>query len=46
MNYLKLDSHKLMYHPKEVANWLEGKTTYPIYVEISPSGKCNFRLLL
>ncbi len=44
----KIDSHKLMYHPSRVGQWLDAETdwrklkkVYPIYVEISPSGICN-----
>jgi len=32
-----------MYHVPRVNDWLEGKLTYPIYAEISPSGSCNHR---
>lgn len=39
----KLDSHKLIYHPCEVARWLQGEEIYPIEIEISPSGTCNHR---
>ena len=39
----KLDSHKLMFHPCEVARWLHGEEIYPIEIEISPSGTCNHR---
>lgn len=45
MNDLKLDNHKLMYHPREVVNWLDNKITYPIYIEISPSGRCLHRCI-
>ncbi len=45
-----VDSHKLMYHPERIAQWLKGydawetvKSIYPIYVEISPTGICNHR---
>lgn len=39
----RLDSHKLMFHPQRVAQWLASETIYPIYIEISPSGACNHR---
>jgi len=46
----RIDSHKLMFHPRRVADWLEArnnpelaKKLYPIYVEISPVGFCNHR---
>lgn len=45
MEELRIDSHKLFYHPKAVSEWLEGKTIYPITVEVSPSGACNFRCI-
>lgn len=45
-----IDSHKLIYHPKRVASWLQGhtewetaRTIYPLYVEIAPIGACNHR---
>ena len=41
----KLDSHKLIYHPCEVARWLNGQEIYPIEIEISPSGACNHRCI-
>ncbi len=40
---IKMDSHKLIYHPQTVADWLKGKNIYPIEIEISPSGACNHR---
>jgi len=39
----RIDSHKLMFHPKRVADWLAGGPIYPLYAEISPSGACNHR---
>lgn len=39
----RLDSHKLACHPCEVGRWCQGKKTYPIEIEISPSGACNHR---
>jgi len=45
MDRFKIDSHKLIYHPQRVCQWLEGKNIYPIYVEIAPSGACNHRCI-
>lgn len=48
MDKLRLDGQKLEFHPKRVAQWLDGrddwekaKKLYPIYLEVSPSGGCN-----
>ncbi len=38
-----LDSHRLMYHPERVAAWLNDEEIYPLYVEIGPSSRCNYR---
>lgn len=40
---IRMDSHKLIYHPDVVARWLKGENIYPIEIEISPSGTCNHR---
>lgn len=40
---LRMDSHKLMFHPIRVADWLKGRNIYPIEAEVSPSGTCNHR---
>jgi len=39
----RMDSHKLFFHPRRVADWLDGSCIYPLYMEISPSGACNHR---
>ncbi len=41
----RIDSHKLLYHPQKVSDWLNNKLIYPIYLDISPSGTCNHRCL-
>lgn len=43
MDEFNIDGQKLIYHPDRVHDWLEGKTVYPLYVEISPAGACNHR---
>lgn len=50
MDKFRIDGQKLQFHPKRVAQWLDGKEDwekakeiYPLYVEISPVGACNHR---
>ncbi len=40
---LRIDSHKLIFHPHRVVQWLDGQLIYPVYMEISPAGSCNHR---
>jgi len=40
-----IDRHKLNYHPEEVSCWLKKEPFYPIYVEISPTNRCNHRCI-
>ncbi len=43
MDKYGIDHHKLIYHVRRVNGWLNGETTYPVYVEMSPAGACNHR---
>lgn len=50
MDKFRIDSHKLIYHPKRVSDFLEAgdqwekaKSIYPVYIEVSPVGACNHR---
>lgn len=40
-----LDSHKLVYHPERVAEFLDKRDIRPLYAEISPTAQCNHRCL-
>lgn len=43
MDNYRIDSHKLIYHPERITDWLKGINICPIYIEISPAGSCNHR---
>jgi len=43
MDKYRIDSHKLMYHPERISDWIKGEPIYPLYMEISPAGSCNHR---
>ncbi|MDD5254689.1 MAG: radical SAM protein, partial [Candidatus Omnitrophica bacterium] len=45
MDNLRIDSHKLMYHVPRVCAWLQGRRTYPLYIEIGLYGGCNHRCI-
>lgn len=40
-----IDSHKLIYHPCRVCDWMNGKEIFPILVNVCPIGKCNHRCI-
>lgn len=42
---IKIDSHKLIYHPDVVARWLQGENIYPIELEIGLTNACNHRCI-
>lgn len=42
---LRIDSHKLIYHPRRVSQWLSGETIYPVCIEIGPIARCNHRCI-
>lgn len=43
MNNIRIDSHKLIYHPDRVARWRRGEKIFPINMEICLTGSCNHR---
>lgn len=45
MENYNVDSHKLMFHPDRVAEWISTKDGYPINAEIAISGACNHRCI-
>lgn len=45
MEEYRLDSHKLIYHPNEVNEWLLKGDVFPINVELGISGACNHRCI-
>lgn len=42
---IRMDSHKLIYHPDIVAKWLEKGDVYPIELEIGLTNACNHRCI-
>ena len=42
---IRMDSHKLIYHPDVVARWLRGENIYPIELEIGLTNSCNHRCI-
>ncbi len=42
---IRMDSHKLIYHPERVAAWQRGENVYPIELEIGLTNACNHRCM-
>ncbi len=42
---IRLDSHKLLYHPIEVSRWIKGENIYPIEIEVGLTNACNHRCI-
>lgn len=40
---IKIDSHKLIYHPEVVTRWQRGENIYPLELEIGLTNACNHR---
>lgn len=40
---IRMDSHKLIYHPCRVAQWMNGENIYPIELEVGLTNACNHR---
>ncbi|MEG1292197.1 MAG: radical SAM protein [Lachnospiraceae bacterium] len=42
---IRMDSHKLLYHPQVVSQWLKGENIYPIELEVGLTNACNHRCI-
>ncbi len=42
---IKIDSHKLIFHPEIVSRWKNGENIYPIELEIGLTNACNHRCI-
>ena len=42
---IRIDSHKLIYHPDIVSRWNNGENIYPIELEVSLTNACNHRCI-
>lgn len=41
----EIDNHKLMFHPKKVAQWFEKGDCYPVHIEIGITARCNHKCI-
>lgn len=44
-NNIRIDSHKLIFHPERVYKWMKGENIYPIELEIGLTNACNHRCI-
>lgn len=42
---IRIDSHKLIFHPDRVAAWQRGENIYPIELEVGLTNACNHRCI-
>lgn len=42
---IRMDSHKLIFHPDRVAGWQKGENIYPIELEVGLTNACNHRCI-
>lgn len=42
---IKIDSHKLIFHPEVVSRWKSGENIYPIELEVGLTNACNHRCI-
>ena len=42
---IRMDTHKLIFHPERVAAWVRGENIYPIELEVGLTNACNHRCI-
>lgn len=42
---IRMDTHKLIFHPNRVADWMAGENIYPIELEVGLTNACNHRCI-
>lgn len=42
---IRMDTHKLIFHPERVAAWMKGENIYPIEMEVGLTNACNHRCI-
>ncbi len=45
MEDYRIDSHKLIFHPDRVTDWMKNQVIYPINAEVGLTGACNHRCI-